>query len=219
MVLLDQVGDDSSKLKSSPVPRKKTFFASLVSNIFSILVFSAIVFVFINFPAFLLISKFKISPQSVAIQGAESSNTNEPTEVKQFEDNTIFIPRIGVKTPIIWDVGSGEVMDKLQNGVVHIEGTGHIDEQKNTFLTGHSSNYWWRGGDYNSVFALLPQLEKGDEIFVTYHGKLEKFTVSDKKEVKKQDVSDYLLSDKKQLTLMTCVPVGTNLRRMLIFAN
>lgn len=219
MVLLDQIGDDSSKLKASPVPKKKIFFLVFLSNLFSVLFFSTVVFVFINFPAFILISKYKVSPKSVAMEYSQLEAADQPLQVKQFEDNTIFIPKIGVKAPVIWDVGSGEVMDQLQNGVVHIGGSGHIDEQKNTFLTGHSSNYWWRGGDYNSVFALLPQLEQEDEIFVTYHGKLEKFTVMEKKEVKKQEVSDYLLSEEKQLTLMTCVPVGTNLKRLLIFAK
>lgn len=219
MVLLDSLDDSSSGIKRSPMPRKRSWLFNTLVNLSSIIFFSAVVFAFINFPAFLMISKYKISPKSVSTDYLQLSQAKEPSEVTQFQDNTIFISRIGVKAPIIWDVGSGEVMDQLQNGVVHIGGSGYPGENKNIFLTGHSSNYWWRGGDYNNVFALLPQLEIGDEILVTYHGKLEKFAVSEKKEIKKQEAGDYVVADERRLTLMTCVPIGTNLRRLVIIAK
>lgn len=221
MALVDSLGDDSGKIKISPLPKRLNPLLSAISNLGLILFFSAFVFLFINMPAYLMISKYKLSPKSIAIESPEIilNEAKKPGAINKYDDNTIVIPKIGVKAPIQWDVASGKVMDSLQNGTVHLAGTGHPDESNNTFITGHSSNYWWRGGDYNNVFALLPKLEGKDEIFIIYHGKIEKYQVKKSVDVKKNEVGPYVVTTKEQLTLMTCVPVGTNLRRLLIIAE
>ena len=220
MVLVDSLGDGSDKIKISPLPAKLHPLLSLFLNLGLILFFSSFVFLFINMPAYLMISRYKFSPQSVAIESPPVSFrvVKEPGAINQYSDNTIVIPKIGVKAPILWDIASGQIMESLQNGVVHLGGTGRPGEKANTFLTGHSSNYWWKGGDYNNVFALLPELREKDEIYVIYHGKLEKYNVKQTIEVRKDEVSSYVASDNEQLTLMTCVPIGTNLRRLLVIA-
>lgn len=217
MTLVDSIGDGSEDFKPSPLPRKFGPVVSVFINLGLITLFSGFFFVVVNLPSYYAIYKYKFSPSSVAIESPEE--VGSPKDIKQYKDNTIVIPKIGVEAPILWDKSSGEVMDSLQNGVVHLAGTSHPGEDGNTFLTGHSSNYWWRGGDYNSVFALLPELAPQDEIFVIYHGELKKYQVKQLVEVKKAEVSSYVESSDEQLTLMTCVPVGTNLRRLLVIAT
>lgn len=221
MVLVDSLGGGSKKINISPIPQKKHPFVQFILNLILILFFSSFVFLLINLPAYYSIYKYKFAPQSVEIASPEKllASAKEPGAIKQYDDNTIVIPKIGVKAPITWDVGGGQVMDTLQKGVVHLGGTSRPGEKGNTFLTGHSSNYWWKGGDYNNVFALLPELSKGDEIFAIYHGQLKKYKVTDKLEVKKSEVKSYVESDDERITLMTCVPVGTNLKRLLILAD
>lgn len=139
--------------------------------------------------------------------------------VNQYSDNTVFIPKIGVKAPIGWDIPSDQITDELEKHVVHVQGSVKPGEKGNIFLTGHSSNYWWKKGDFNTVFALLPELKKDDQIILTYQGKFYYYKVTNTVEVKPTDVSNYFSSSTSQLTLMTCVPVGTNLKRLLIFAS
>lgn len=221
MALVDTLGDGSEKIRVSPLPKKFHPVVNVLLNFLLVIFFSAFVFFFINVPAYIMISKYKLAPKSVMIDSPELivENSKEPGAITKYDDNTIVIPKIGVKAPVIWEVAGGKVMDSLQNGVVHLAGTARPGEAGNAFLTGHSSNYWWRGGDFNSVFALLPELKEGDEIFVIFHGKIKKYQVSQSVEVKRTEVSSYVSASSEQLTLMTCVPIGTNLRRLLVIAE
>lgn len=150
---------------------------------------------------------------------APAKTAASATSPKQYADNTLFIPKVGIEAPIGWDTGENGIMSTLEKNLAHIAGTGKPGEGKNIFITGHSSNYWWNRGNYNTIFALLPELKEGDEIFITYQGKFRKYVVSKTEEVKKSEVENYIDSNQEQLTLMTCVPVGTNLKRLLVFAK
>lgn len=221
MVLVDSIGGGSDKINLSPLPKKHHPAVAFLLNFSLILFFSAFVFFFINVPAYVMISRYKFAPQSIAIESPEVvlSSGAAPKSINRYEDNTIVIPKIGVNAPVLWDVGGGKVMESLQSGVVHLAGTVRPGETGNSFLTGHSSNYWWRGGDYNSVFALLPELKEEDDIFIIFHGKIKKYKVKKMVEVRKSEVSSYVTAPSERLTLMTCTPIGTNLRRLLVIAE
>lgn len=224
MVLVDTLGDPIEDLSPKEF-RQQNFFLRLAKNLLLIIFFSSVVFVTINLPAYIIIGEYKINPTKFAfevsmqkkLEQADALGQYKPTV--QYPDNSLFIPKIGVNAPVIYDVGSEDIMESLRDGVVHLVGSGHIGDGKNIFVTGHSSNYWWEKGNYNTVFALLPNLNTGDEIYLTDHGKLRRYLVQGKTEVSKNEVDNYLDSEKEQLTLMTCVPVGTNLRRLLIIAS
>lgn len=217
MVLVDSIGDDPENIKITRPYRAEHPVLSALKNIFLIIFFSCFVFVAVNFPAYFRISKFRLHPQSIALATPQISKGSQP--VQTLDNNTLLIPKIGVKAPVQWGVSSENILDSLQNGLVHIQNTGLPGEKKNIFITGHSSNYWWKEGSYNTVFSLLGELSPGDEIFIVYKGKIEKFSVSETKEVGKKEVDGFVEADQEQLTLMTCVPVGTNLRRLLVIAK
>jgi len=230
MVLIDGVGPDIEQI-NAPIKAKHSVFWGVLKDIFLVVFFSFCVFVFINFPAITLIGTYKLFPEKLAFefhrpnQGGTSQSGQETEEaisapkVEQYPDNMIFIPKIGVKAPIGWDVGSDQVMESLEKGAVHLRDTDKPGGQGNIFVTAHSSNYWWKQGDYNTVFALLSELEENDEIIITYKGKFYYYRVSGKEEMKKNEVSNHLRSNVERLMLMTCVPVGTNLKRLLIYAE
>jgi sortase A len=73
---------------------------------------------------------------------------------------------------------------------------------------------------YNSVFFLLSKLEKKDEIDIYYKGLKYKYQVEDLKTVDAKEVS-YLspASEVQTITLMTCWPPGTTLKRLLVIAK
>ncbi len=71
------------------------------------------------------------------------------------------------------------------------------------------------------MFALLDKLEKGDEIIIYYYQKKFVYKVTEHREVKPGDVKTLESRDnsKKELSLMTCWPVGTTLDRLIVFAE
>ncbi len=116
-----------------------------------------------------------------------------------------------------WEMVEEDIQDALQYGVVHYPGTARPGQAGNFFVTGHSSYYPWASGKYKTVFARLHEMEVGDEYWVYYGGDKHRYIVTDKKEVKPSNV-DVLdqPTNKRTATLMTCTPVGTTLRRLIL---
>ena len=145
-------------------------------------------------------------------------------------ENRIIIPSIGKNIPLIdvhHDEGSSytqmhEVfMEELKKGVVRYPGTALPGEVGNAFIFGHSSNYPWIQSDYNDVFALLDTLKNGDEVIIFYNQKKFVYKITDRAVVKPWDVKALESRDptKKELSLMTCWPIGTTLERIILFAE
>lgn len=132
----------------------------------------------------------------------------------------IYIRKIDIKAPITWNGNSDNVQELLAKGVVHITGSAKPGEAGNVYITGHSSDVWWTDGDYKTVFSLLDKLEDGDEIAIRSGGKNYLYKVYKKEVIDKENVKDYITTDKAQsLTIMTCYPVGTNWRRLMVQAE
>lgn len=147
-------------------------------------------------------------------------------------ENRLRIPALGVNAPIIepslgldaleskdWNALEEQVRDSLSQGIVHYPGTAAPGKIGNAFLTGHSSNVFWEKSEYNTIFALLPRLELGADIYVTYGQNEYHYRVIGKKEVPPSDVSILNQGNQKILTLMTCTPVGTAIRRLVLTAE
>jgi len=145
-------------------------------------------------------------------------------------DNRLIIPKINKNIPLIdsdpqklmnanWQSLEKTFQEDLKNGVIHYPGTANPGEVGNVFITGHSSYYPWDSGRYKSVFARLKDVEVGDDIIVYYNQEKHHYIVREKKEVKADDVSVLNQGDGKYLTLMTCTPVGTNIKRLVVIAE
>ncbi len=132
----------------------------------------------------------------------------------------IYISKIDVKAPITWNGNSDNTQELLKKGVVHIEGSAMPGVPGNVFITGHSSDLPWAEGDYKTVFALLDKVENGDEIVIRNQGQDLVYKVYNKQVVNKDEVGNYITSDKSQsLTIMTCYPVGSNWKRLIVQAE
>ncbi|MCK9272420.1 class E sortase [Candidatus Gracilibacteria bacterium] len=149
-------------------------------------------------------------------------------EVTPYE-NRIIIPKLGKNVPLV-DVNNKSglnfenlqdlFMKELEKGILRYPGTGTPGKVGNAFIFGHSSNYPWAKGDYNDVFALLDNLTFGDEIIVYYNQKKFIYTITEKKVVRPGDVKVLKRDEgKKEISLMTCWPVGTTLNRMIVFGE
>jgi len=220
----------------------------IVINVLTFVIVAVLTYSIINLPAIKVRANFIANGPSVAniiaskksigsagsvkdtnvdqIEKDKSSTTNNtlysnvenlPTDIPQ---DGIYIEKIDTKAPISWDGNSDNIQDLLKKGVVHIVGSATPGMPGNIFVTGHSSDFFWTEGDYKAVFALLDKLENGDKIVMRYKGNNFLYQVYNKQTVDKDAVGDFITTDKDQtLTIMTCYPVGTNWRRLIIQAE
>lgn len=133
-----------------------------------------------------------------------------------------MIPKIGANAAVVANVDpydSRQYQIALTRGIAHARGTVFPGQPGNVFLFSHSSANIIDAGRYNSVFFLLTKLEKDDEIILYYKGEKFRYAVTEKGIVEANAVS-YLspTSEGKTLTLMTCWPPGTTLKRLIIRA-
>lgn len=162
---------------------------------------------------------------NIPLQSAETASFDVAPR-----ENRIIIPKLGKNIPLI-DTDHDEntnytqmhqvFMEELKKGVVRYPGTARPGETGNAFIFGHSSNYPWIASDYNDVFALLDTLKSGDEIIVYYNQKKFIYKVTDRAVVKPGDtkVLDRRDPNKKEISLMTCWPIGTTFERLIIFGE
>lgn len=136
-------------------------------------------------------------------------------------DVNVVEPELGVDALLAndWNVLEDQIRSSLLQGVVHYPGTAYPGGKGNVFLTGHSSNVFWEVSTYNTVFALLPRIEIGSDIYVVHDQNRYHYRVIDKKEVSPKDVSVLQQGDDYHMTLMTCTPIGTTLRRLVVTAE
>jgi LPXTG-site transpeptidase (sortase) family protein len=136
-------------------------------------------------------------------------------------ENTVYIPKISITAPIIWNVANvpEKTTATLENGVIHLAGTALPGQIGNIFITGHSSNYIWAKGNYKTVFALLPDLVIGDQVYIKYAGTIYIYKINNKSTVKPDNLSVLKQGNDSTLSLVTCWPIGTSLYRMVLTAN
>lgn len=142
------------------------------------------------------------------------------TIVPANNDFSIIIPKIGVNSSIIKNVdpiNEKEYLEKLKEGVAHAKGSSTPDEIGNTFIFSHSSQTVFEAQKYNSVFYLLDKLEINDEFYVIYQSKVYRYKVANK-QVANKDQIEYMspISEDPKVTLMTCWPLGSDLKRLLV---
>lgn len=133
----------------------------------------------------------------------------------------IYIEKIGILAPVILEVdGTNEsIYNKaLEKGVAHFKGTSLPGKGSNIFIFGHSSTRIGRGA-YAKVFARLGELEKGDKITIFYKKEEFSYFVFEKIVVKDDEVSVLGPTQEEQLTLMTCWPIGTDKKRLIVKAS
>lgn len=138
----------------------------------------------------------------------------------------IIIPKINVDIPIIWDAvaSSQDSLNQAMNygaAWFNIPGANSRPGQiGNSVYSAHSSNDWIDQGDYKFAFARLEQLKVGDTIYINYESTRYTYSVTHTKVVKPTDVHELTDPvDKPIMTLITCVPLGTALNRLLVFAD
>ena len=136
---------------------------------------------------------------------------------------SIVIPKIGANAKIIKDVDptdSRAYQSALTEGVAHARGTALPGQVGNVFLFAHSSDNFLNANRYNAVFYLLNKMEKGDKIYLIFNRRKFDYTVTEARIVPAEEIT-YMESESEtaKVTLMTCWPAGTTLRRLVVVAE
>ncbi len=158
-----------------------------------------------------------IDPQNIIV---------DPTNnVAVAPEPRIIIPKINVDAPVVYGAGSDEKsqMKAMEKGIAHfaIAGASAVPGQVgNAVFAAHSSNDAFAAGDYKFVFAQNEKLAKGDLIYMNYEGKRYTYSITSTEVVLPDAVSKVQLkTTKPMLTLVSCVPLGTAEKRLLVFAE
>lgn len=135
----------------------------------------------------------------------------------------LSIPKLGIeKARVTTDVESDKkeiYFPILSNSLAHYKGTSYPAEFGDVFIYGHSIlPVFFDPKNYISIFSTIHTLQSGDEIDV-YWGE-EKFVYLVYESVtvdpESLDAINFKDSEDKTLTLMTCSPPGTFLKRLLV---
>jgi sortase A len=201
----------SGKVKKVPAENKKTFSWPIIIGAILILVSLSIPLKTFA-PVITSEIKYQISPPKKNIDIAPVNT-----------DFSIVIPKIGANTKVVKNIDpfdSQIYQQALTQGVAHASTSDTPDKSGNVFIFAHSAGNWYQANQYNGVFYLLNKLTSGDEIFVYYQNQKYTYSVDQIKTINSQETS-YLNSNfgQHQLTLMTCWPPGTTLKRLLVTAT
>ena len=152
------------------------------------------------------ISNWFVSDPSAGTTNQIFSSDNNSTYL-------ISIPKLKIKDAVV-TIGS---MD-LKKSLIQYPQTALPGQVGNAVVFGHSVlPQFFNSKNYLTIFSTLYRLNQGDEILVDFDNNHYKYIVDEMFEVKPTDLSvlDQRL-DQKNLTLITCSPPGTYLRRLII---
>ena len=146
----------------------------------------------------------------------ETRPMKRPSYIPTSTTYTITIPKLEIKDMMV-EIGG----NNLDKHLIHYAGTALPGEYGNPVIFGHSVlPVFYNPKSYMAVFSKLPTLEKGDEILVDYDGITYTYTVQSYHEVQPDQIEVLEQRyDRQTLTLITCVPPGTYLRRGVILAT
>jgi sortase A len=223
------------------MPKRKRFWVFLaIRTVANTLIISGIVFSFLAFAPFVkqeiwywwtnsLLGSFKTNTTvQTTQQNPAAAKTYPPLGVTPVNtDFGIVIEKIDVNAPVVANVDASnyrEYIAALSKGAAHAKGTAFPGstkaENNNVFIFAHSAADPIFAHRYNSVFYLLRKIEVGDRVTTFYKGKRYDYIVI-KKEVIKAEDTRYLTQPSKDpiLTLQTCDPPGSSLRRLIVTAK
>lgn len=192
---------------------------------------AAIIYASINIPAIVAVNKAgdqRLAPTNLVaqVETAEAAPVDEispPTEPAEtpVADLTFRYEKVGISAPIEWETpySAKNIKVALQSGVAHVKGSAQPGGNGTTIITGHSSNTAWAKGGYKTVFAPLLKSELGDTFSVDYSGTTYTYQVTEVYEVDPTRVELLNGKDGVAIRLITCTPLGTDKRRLIIDAK
>jgi sortase A len=215
----------ATKAKKSLKKNGKSNFPKVLGIVGNLLISASVVIIILTFwPVVKEEAKYDLNK---ALNVQYSVQPLPGTKQKKLEpvntEFSIVIPKIGASAPVVSNVDPNNkdiYMVALKKGVAHALGTSFPGKIGNIFLFAHSTDTFYNMARYNAVFYLIGKLQKGDEIDVWYRGKKYMYMVDKVLVVDAKDTY-YMgkIGEGSTLTLQTCYPPGTTLRRLVVTAK
>jgi LPXTG-site transpeptidase (sortase) family protein len=206
-VLADQIA-------SKPIVTKPKIPSALSPILTAVGIFTLVLLLF-KAPIIISQISYDLGPKTAPAPAITTSSAVVPSA------DTISIPKINVNAPVEYITSDQEtdIETALENGVVHYSGTALPGQVGNVAIFGHSSNDWWQPGNFKFVFVLLDKLAPGDQITINYNSHQYVYQVTGSQVVDPTDVGVLNPSSTPTLSLITCTPPGTSLRRLVVTAK
>lgn len=175
-----------------------------------------------------LVNSIAIYNKNKNVETTPIVEIKKETEVIEtpIEEFSINIPQIVAFAEVKKNVSPFDKNEYLpileQNLVAQAKGTGLPGEAgKTVYLFAHSTSQGVQMVRNNSVFYLLGKLKENDPIVINYNGKTYNYRVYGQRVVNASEVEyiNYKEEGKELLILQTCWPLGTDWKRLLIFAE
>jgi len=152
----------------------------------------------------------------------ELASEEEKTKVAEnVGDVYLTIPKLGIENAVV-ELNSRS-MDP-EDALGHYVGSALPGQPGNSFIYGHSVLPWFFNPEnYKTIFSTLEKLEAGDEIIIKSAGREFTYLVENKEtlypaEVNPLEETKPTFLNESTVTLMTCIPPGTKLKRLLVHA-
>lgn len=139
-----------------------------------------------------------------------------PARPSQITHYNLSIPKLKIKEAVV-EIGG----EDLKKSLIHYPGTALPGQFGNAVIFGHSVlPQFFDPKNYLTIFSTLPTLKLKEEVLVDFDGVTYKYVIEEMTEVKPDDISVLEQRyDDSYITLITCVPPGTYLRRLVIRAR
>jgi len=141
-----------------------------------------------------------------------STKTNE---AKAYASYSLSIPKLGIDHAVV----RSDHTD-LEKSLIQYPGTALPGNLGNTVIFGHSVlPQFFNPLNYLTIFSTLHTLRPGDTFEVTADGATYTYKITDMYETAPDDLSPLAQTyNNRYMTLITCTPPGTYLRRLIIKA-
>lgn len=149
-----------------------------------------------------------------------NDSSNKLTNSLSANDNGskyyLSIPKLNITDATVI-IGSSD----LKKSLIQYPQTALPGQLGNTVVFGHSVlPQFFNPKSYLTIFSTLHKLKIGDEILINYDGSRYKYIISEMYEIKPTDFSVLEQRfDDRVITLITCSPPGTYLRRLVVKAE
>lgn len=162
------------------------------------------------------------SIKGVSIENVENDfpafiSVNQRQTPATFQEFTLSIPSIKIENAkVVVDTNN------FEQNLAHLPSSALPGEKGNVFITGHSSlPQLFKPGNYKAIFSNLPQVKKGEKIFMEVGGQRFEYIVQGLKIVDPKElwVINPPDNEGRYLSLMTCVPPGLTLKRLIVLAK
>jgi LPXTG-site transpeptidase (sortase) family protein len=162
-----------------------------------------------------------VTPTPVPVNPTMTALAPEPTPLPQVEISRLFIPSLGVQTPVIeifrhnhaWDLSF------LGNNAGHLEGTAGLEETGNIVLAGHVE----RADGTRGVFAEIGNLARRELIILQLPAEERRYHVTEVRAAEPGELSVLYPTETDRITLITCSDYdflqGTYLSRVVVIAE